>query len=58
MLALTVEFLQQALGPRLYEFLDIAANATGVALAWLAARLGGAGWAEWVERALATPQRR
>ena len=52
-----IEFLQQATGPRLYEQLDIAANAVGIAVGWLAARLGLARWAAWIEERLPRPRR-
>ncbi len=47
-----IELLQQATGPRLYEHLDIVANGAGLAIAWLAARLGLARWAAWIEARL------
>lgn len=56
-LGICLEFLQQATGPRLYELLDIAANATGIVAAWLVAWLGAAQWAGWVEGKFVRAQR-
>lgn len=47
-----IELLQRAGGERMGEWLDLAANAAGIALGLGLARLGLGGWCGWVERRL------
>ena len=56
-MGIALEFVQDATGYRMFEMLDMAADALGVLLGWGAAQLAGGGWLARLETAL-TPSRR
>jgi VanZ family protein len=49
-LGAAIELLQRAGGERMGEWLDLAANALGIAVGLASARLGLGGWCGWIER--------
>jgi hypothetical protein len=57
LLGAALELLQLAGGARMGEWLDLLANAAGIAAGLILARMGLAGWCGWLERLVPGPRR-
>lgn len=56
-MGIAIEFAQRATGYRSYEELDMLADALGVVLGWILARLTGARLLQWIEALLGASRR-